>query len=130
MRRVDMQVPPDLVQRDERGQSAFCGGLHLASVLAQLRRDPGQAETAVDILLGGPGDAFLALENAVLVDLQPLGLREAAQLDVVVLRAGEVLKGGAEALRRHNSQVNLKPLSRADAALRAARRQHLRHVVE
>ena len=59
-------------------------------------------------------------KDAVLVDLQALVLRHAAEDDVVILRAGEVLQGGAERFRRHDAQIDLQAVAGADRHLRVA----------
>ena len=48
--RVHVQIAADLGQFDQARQAALGGGLDLALVLAQLRRNPGQAESLVDAL--------------------------------------------------------------------------------
>ena len=45
-----------------RGRAALLGGLDLAGVLAQHRRDERQAERGVDLLLGLAGDDAAALD--------------------------------------------------------------------
>ena len=82
-------------------QRAALGGLDLARVLAQHRRDERQAERRVDLLLGLAGDDLAALElgERVLVQRQAARERALAQLDVVALRAGEVEQRRAELVR-------------------------------
>ena len=90
--------------------SPAVGPLDLAPVLAHRRRDERQPERAVDRLLRLRGDhlARLRVAEAVLVE-QPAPLERAlAQLDVVGLRAGEVLAGGAERARVDDAQVHLE----------------------
>ena len=92
---------------DQLRQRAVARGLDLAAVLAQLGRDPGQPDGGVDRLLRVPGDALLAPEHPVLVDLQIALLGHAADDDVVRLGTGEVLERCAVALLRDHPQVDL-----------------------
>ncbi len=50
-RRVRVEVAPDVVQLDERGEPVLKGGFDLAAVLAQLGRDPVHAQRGEDLLL-------------------------------------------------------------------------------
>ena len=104
---VHVQVAADVGQFDQLGQRAGVGPLELAPGLAQLGRKAGQVQGRVDLFLRAAGDLPLAAEHAVLVDLQSAVLGQAAQHDVVLLRAGEVLQGRAERLGRHRAQVDL-----------------------
>ena len=106
-RAVHVQVAADVAEFDQRGQLAGVGPLELPPGLAQLGRKAGQVQRRVDLFLRAAGDLFLAAEDAVLVDLQPSRLGPAAEHDVVLLRAGEVLQGGAERLGRHRPQIDL-----------------------
>src|SRR6185312_16627947 len=112
------------------GEAPGGRGLDLAPVLPQLGRYPGQAHGGVDVRLLAAGDAIargaldfslrllaLGAEHAVLGDPQPLLDRPAPQLDVVLLRAGEVDEGGAVAFRRHHAQVHLETRAEDDGAL-------------
>ena len=91
-------------------QRALLGGLDLARVLAQDRRDPRQAERRVDLLLGLARDdlAALDLRERVLVERPAARERALAQLDVVPLRAREVEPRRAELVRRDDAQVDLR----------------------
>ena len=102
-----------------RGSAPALGGLDLAGVLAQDGRDPGQTERRVDLLLGLARDdaAALDLGEGVLVQRQAAGERALAELDVVALRAGEVEQRGAELVRRHDAQVDLRSAVGDDAGL-------------
>ena len=79
---------------DQRGQRRRPLELQLAAVLAQLGRDPRQAEQRVDLLLGraAMGLARRVVEDAVLGDVQAAADDRLAQGHVVVLRAGQVLQ--------------------------------------
>src|SRR5207249_1606037 len=115
-----MQIPPDVLQLDQERQLVGSRQLHFARPFAQLRWNPGQADRGVHFFFG-PASQVAAFarplersgtraidgKDAVLVELQSLADGDRAQLDVVFLRAGEVLQGGAKALWRHYSQVDL-----------------------
>ena len=94
------------------GRRPSSGGFDLAAVLAQLGRNPRQAERLVDAGLGLAGDFDFVLdaEQAVFAELQPHADGARADGDVVVLAAGEVLHRRAEALRRQRAHVHLKAL--------------------
>ena len=68
--------------------------------------------------------AVVVAVEAVFVQLQAAANRAVAERDVVRLRAGEVLKRGAEALARDQTQVRLKPALEQHARLRVAVREH------
>ena len=112
--------------RNRRRQRAALGGLDLAAVLAQRRRDERQAQRRVDLLLGLAGDDLAALDlgERVLVQRQPARKRAHAQLDVVPLRAGEVQQRGAELVRRDDAQIDLRAAARDDAGLGVAAAEH------
>ena len=69
---------------------------------------------------------LLAAKDAVLVDLQPAVLGQAAKHDVVRLRAGEVLQGRAERLGRHDAQVHLQSGCRGGPTFSCRRGRALR----
>ena len=119
---------------DRRGcrPSSISSGSSPASAQSNSRRasrssggKQGRSERGVDLLLGAAGDLLLAAEDAVLVDLQPAVLGQAAQHDVVLLRAGEVLQGRPERLGRHDAQIDLQAAGQPDRHLRVAAEQHL-----
>ena len=85
--------------------------LELAAALAQLGRDPRQAEPRVDLLLGRAAHrlARLVVEDPVLGDVQPAADRRLAQLHVVRLGAGEVLQHVAELVGLDDLEVDLHP---------------------
>ena len=114
---------------DERGQLALSRGVELAGVLPQLRRHELVAEEPVELLLGGERLHLAGLgdRDAVLRDRETAADRLLAERDVVLLRAGEVLQQVAEALRRHDAQVEPEPLLRHDRRLRVAVRDDLEH---
>ena len=122
--RVRVEVAAEVGELDHAWQRALERRLDLAAVLPQRRRDPRQAQAFVDLLLGLGDDqvAGLRLEQAVLVQLQPLAHRHLADPDVVRLRAGEVDHRGAPGLERDDAQVDLQPGPCEHGGLRIAAR--------
>ena len=108
--RVGVQVPADVLRGDEVRQTAAERRLDLARVLAQLGRDPRQADRLVDLRLRGAADPLSRplAEHPVLRDLEPLLLRDLPEAHVVVLGAGEVLERGAVGLGRDHSKIHLQ----------------------
>ena len=84
---VHVQVAAQVGLLDQHRDLAGLAERELAAVLAQLRRDPRQAEALVDLLLGraAVGLARRVVEDPVLADVQPLAHRRLAQRDVVRL---------------------------------------------
>ena len=96
---VHVQVAADVFQFHQLRQAALGRGFDFAAVLAQLRRNPGQPQRLVDPGFGFAGHPRVVLraEQAVLAELQPHPHGARAQGDVVLLAAGEILHGRAEA---------------------------------
>src|SRR5207247_7541877 len=69
-------------------------------------------------------------EHAVLVQLEFLGLRDLAQLDVVRLRSCEVLHRGAETGRFDDAQIDLQSAGESYRCTGVALRGDLRDLVE
>ena len=61
-----------------------------------------------------PGRRDLPLVQAVFIQLQTLICRNAAQLGVVFLGAGEIAERRAEGIRRNNSEIDLETISKQD----------------
>ena len=110
--RVVVQVAAQVAAFDEHGQAALARGIDLATVLAQLRRDPRQPHRGVDVRFGLTRHprAGRFVEDAVLADLQSAARRHLAQPHVVRLGAREVLQRRAERLGRDDTQVDREPL--------------------
>jgi hypothetical protein len=117
--------------------------LDLAAILAQLRSDPRQIDGGVDVGFFGARHPLAAswilcglrrrlavarLKDPVLGDLEPAPHRPLAQLDVVLLRAGEIHQSGAVALRRHHPQIHLQPGGELDAGPGVAGHQRPFHL--
>ena len=100
-RRVHVEVAANVADRSV-GQPSFGCGFDLAAVLAQLRRNPVQAERCVDFFLGLARDTLVRLEpetGRTRSASDPARSARCAQRDVVVLAAGEVLHGRADSSR-------------------------------
>src|SRR3989454_3336035 len=94
----------------------------LARVLPELGWNIREPEDPVHLRLGfsGDADARLLVEDAVLAHGEPLAPRQLAEPHVVVLRAREVLEGGAERVGLDDAQVDPEPLRVAHRRLRVA----------
>ena len=119
-RAVHVQIAADVVQLDERGQLAGVGPFKLVAGLTQLRRKTGQIERGIDLLFRATGNAIVTAKDAVLVDFQPARFRSAADDDVVLFRAGEVLQGRAERLGRHGAEIDLHACLQTQRGFRIA----------
>ena len=118
------------LQFDQLGKPVFGRRLDLALVLAQLGRNPVEAQRPVDLLFGRARHPLVALEpeQAVFVERQPELQRPLPQRDVVVLAAREILHRRAEALLRQRPDVHLDALQPdLRAGLVRALAQHLVH---
>ena len=123
---VHVEVAAQIGEIDEPRERAGRGGVELAAHLAQLGRNPVEAERGVDLLLALAGDANLVgdPEQAVLVQLEALADGAVAQRDVVGLRSGEVLQRGAAAVGGDEAQVGLEAALDEDARFRLAVAEH------
>ena len=117
--RMYVRVAAHVGQRDELGKATGERGLDLATVLAQLGRDPGQAEALVDLVFGGNRLHLAALHDleALLREGQAALERHAAQGDVVLLAAGEVDQMATPSGRWADHQVDLGAVGQDDARL-------------
>jgi hypothetical protein len=125
---VDLEIAAQVARRDQPGQSAGLCGLDLTAVLAQLGRNPGQVEGAVELLFGAAGDPLRAAEEPVLVELELALPRDAPQRDVVALAAREVGQGRAEALERDCAQVGVDTVLESHEGLRLASGVDVNHL--
>ena len=128
-RRVRVEVTLELALLDEPGQRSGASGLELARVLAKLGRDELVAEVGVERLLVAVRDDLARLDDgdAVLRDREAAPLRLLSHRDVVILRAGEVLKEVAEALRRDDAKVDPNAKVRDHGRLRPSLRDDFEH---
>ncbi len=124
---VHVEVGNQVLLLDQLRQRVVPRQPDLALGFAQLGRNPIQAERAVHLLLGAARDHCLVPSEAVLVEAHALVDRELAQLDVVLLAAGEVEHRGAEGLLRDEAQVHLQPAAQPHRGLGLALPQHLDH---
>ena len=94
------------------GKAAFLGSFDLACILAQLRRNPRQADRLVHARLGSARDFEIVFhaEQSVLAELQPHPHGASADRDVVILAPGEILHGRAEGVGRQRAHVHLQAL--------------------
>ncbi len=106
---VHLQIAADLLERYERRKLVRFCQRDLVAPFAQLGWDPLEVEGAVHVGFGSARNAFGSAIQSVLVQLELLGLGDLAQLDVVGLRAGEVLHCRAEGGRFDDAQVHLQP---------------------
>ncbi len=140
--RVHVEVALEVAELDELRQLSRRGPAKLFAGLADLGREAGQVHRGVDVALVAAGDvfAFVAIviffglfadaEDAVFVDFEAAVFGHAAEDDVVVLGAGEVLQGGAERFGRHDAEVDLQAAGEPDRKLRVAAADHFGRVVE
>ncbi len=120
-----MEDAPQVGELDESRKLAGFGGVDLAIALAELRRDPRQAERLEDLFLvlgaGGDGLVVDGLE-APLAHAEPAAERAVAHGDVMLLGAREVMEREIELLGRNDAQVGLQAVLEAHAGLRLAMR--------
>ncbi len=107
---MHVQIAANIADLHQMRQAALGGGVDLALILAQFRRDPRQPQPLVDFLFRFAREfAFIRRpEKTVLVELEAHADGAIAQGDVVILAASEVLQGGAEAVARKRAQVDLQ----------------------
>src|SRR6516164_10452299 len=103
-----MQVPPDILLRNVPWQLPFQRRFDLPGVLAYRRRHPLHAKGRVNVFFGRRGDDFLVPEKAVFGEFQAVFYRDLPDGDVVRLRSGEVLEGGAPGRRPDDPEVSLE----------------------
>ena len=105
---VHLQITADLLERHQRRQFMLARQRDLVAAFAQLRWYPIESQRGVDFLLRASADALRAAVQPVFVQFQLFRLGDLAQLDVVRLRAGEILQRRTEAGRLDDSQVHLE----------------------
>ena len=93
------------------------GGVDFAQVFAQFGRNVVQLELGVNFFFGFSGDRLFGVElgQAVFAEGVSHLQRALAQGDVVGLRAGEILHGGAEGFGRQEAHVHLHAAAHAKA---------------
>src|SRR6516164_1496932 len=80
---------------------------------------------AIYVLFGPAGDDSAITEETVLVEEQPSLLRDAPQMHIVRLGAGEVGECSAKAVQRHHSQIDLQTSAEQNGGLRLTGARHL-----
>ena len=109
-----------------RGSAAGFRGVDLAAHLAELRRNPLEAERRVDVLLALAGEPAVVVdrEQSVLVQFEAEADRAVAQRDVVALGSGEVLHGGAAAVGGDEPEIGLETALQEHARFGLALAEH------
>ncbi len=127
--RVHLQIAENVIGCDQWRNLA----VKLAAILAQLRRNVGHAQRAIDLGFLRAQDfamqwrAALFARDSILVQAQPLFLRDFAQVDIVRLRAGKILQPGAPPLWLEHTQVGLRAVLQAHAGFGRPARNDLGH---
>ena len=116
-------------QRDQLRQTPSPGRLDLAAILAQLRRNPGQADGGEHRFFCLAGDPLLVVKDPVLVDFQAMLLAQAADGDVVRLTAGEVVQRRAVAVLGDDPEIDLEAGPQDHRRARGPGGQHVAHLV-
>ncbi len=122
-RGVIMEDAAQVGELDELRQFARFGGVDLAVALAELRRDPRQAERAEDFFFaGGAGRGGLLVDGleAPLAHAEPAAERAMAHGDVMLLGTRKVMEREIELLGRDDAEVGLEAVLEAHAGLRLA----------
>ena len=122
-----MQVAAKIAALDQRRQFPGLGRFDLASVFAQLGRNPIQPQRGVDVFFPRRGDRGAVAVKAVLVEQQSVLYRDPPQMDAVGLRAGEVYHRRAVALARHHAEIDVQAAAQRDAGLGFALGHNFRH---
>ena len=108
---MGMEVAAQVAGFHQSGEFALPGGVQFPHPAAQFGGDPRQTEAGVEGGFIGEGfdAAGLGVGDAVFVQRQPHPVGEIAQLDVVLLAAGEVLQHGADGGGFASAEVDLDP---------------------
>ena len=125
---VTVQIPADLAQLDEVGEAVIERGFDLSGILPELGRDARQPDRRIDLRLGRAREAPPGRdpEHPVFGDLEPLLHPDVPDVDVVLLRSGEVHEGRPEARGVDDPEIDLDAFPVADRALRGPALEHLR----
>ena len=95
--------------RNKSGQGVFFRCVDFALVFPQLRWNVVELEFGVDILFSFSGNNFFLIQTRQTVFAQGVAHFQSALAEgnVVGLRSGEVLQGGAKGLRRKEADIHL-----------------------
>ena len=105
---VGMEVALEVGEFHQLREFAGARGFDLAAVFAQLGRNPRQAYRAIHGFFRTARDSLFTLEYAIFADFELALLRQPADVDVVTLRAGEVLQRGTKAILVHDPHIHLQ----------------------
>ena len=99
------------------GQSMGPGGIDLSQIFAQLGRNVVEFQPGVDLFFSFSGDRFFGFQIGQAVFTQGVSHLQGAlpQGNVMGLRAGEILHGGAEGFRRQKAHVHLHAAAQTKA---------------
>ncbi len=112
---VDMEVAENFGKFQEFREGPGLGGLDLALVLPQLRRDEGEAQGLIDFLLGAASEhPIFLVKEPILVEFPAAGHSAFPQPNVVGFGPGEVLPGGAERFLGDDAQIGLQSPGKFD----------------
>ena len=125
---MHLEVAPEVLELDQLGQPVRARQRDLPPGFAQLRGHKVQAQLGVDLLLRLPGHPARAFEEAVLVQLVALLLRDGAQLDVVRFGAREVLQCSAIGGGLDGAEVHLEAAAQLHRGAGRALGDDLRHL--
>ena len=128
--RMDMEVAFDIVNRDELRQLPRKGRFDFSLVLAQFRRNKGEFERRVNVLLLFSSDLLFSgpPEHAVFIDLEPGPHCHFPEPDVMLLASGKVLERRPEGILFHDPEVHLDAVIGDDRRLRRSLHQDAVHV--
>jgi hypothetical protein len=129
---MTVEIALDIGEPHQLRESPCQRGLDLPGILAQLGRNPREADGGIDLFLGGGRHASAARlpEDAVLGHLQLPLQGHLANADVVLLGPREVHEGGAERFGFHHAQIDLDAFAVPDRRLRRPLLEHLGDVRE
>src|SRR5690606_41923785 len=101
---VDVEVTPDVAGHQQLGQLTGQRLFDFAPAFPKLRRNVGQAQEPVELLLapGVDDPAGGQLSHPVLADAVPQVVRQLPQPYVMLLGSREMVQSGGKRLRRHH----------------------------
>ena len=130
---VHVEVAANVALLHQLRQRMRLGQFDFAVVLAQLGRNPVEAQRAVDLFFGFARDAHVVFgaEQPVLAQLEAHADGALPQRDVVLFAAGEILHGRAEARVFERAHIHLQAFAaELDAGLVDTAPQHFMHLAD